>query len=199
MVGNPNHGRLYYRCKASRDFVRQHDSPHPPVLYLREDAVADQIDRFLDQELRSTTLTANIRALADAHHRAEMATFETQDETARLRQIVAECDTKITRYRATLDAGGDPGLIAGWISETSAIRTATLARIGIAAGPPQRLNEDQLAAIVDGLGTLLGILRTADPRDKAEVYSRIGLRMRLRAGAGNDQGRSRVERPRPCA
>jgi hypothetical protein len=30
MVGNPNHGRLYYRCKASRDYVRQHEVAHPP-------------------------------------------------------------------------------------------------------------------------------------------------------------------------
>jgi DNA-binding NarL/FixJ family response regulator len=38
MVGNPNHGRLHYRCKASRDYVRQHGINHPPVLYLCEDA-----------------------------------------------------------------------------------------------------------------------------------------------------------------
>jgi len=100
----------------------------------------------------------------------------------RRRQIVDDCDIKIARYRAALDAGADPVLVAGWITETSAIRATTLARIGIAASPPQRLNEDQIAAIVDGLGTLLGILRAADPRDKAEVYSRIGLRMTYAPG-----------------
>jgi len=51
MVGNPNHGRLHYRCTASRDFVRQHKISHPPALYLREDALADPIDRFLRDEL----------------------------------------------------------------------------------------------------------------------------------------------------
>jgi site-specific DNA recombinase len=165
MVGNPNHGRLYYRCKASRDLVRQHDLPHPPLLYLREDSIADQIDRFLYEELRGDNLAGSIRQLADAHHRAELAAYEANDQSAGLRQTVAECDAKIARYRATLDAGGDPALIAGWISETSAIRAATLARIGIAAGPPQRLSEDQIAALVDGFGSLLGILRAADPRD----------------------------------
>lgn len=35
---------------------------------------------------------------------------------------------------------------------------------------------------MDGLSTLLAILRSADPRDKAEVYSRIGLRMRYEPG-----------------
>jgi len=123
----------------------------------------------------------------------------------RRRQIVDDCDIKIARYRAALDAGADPVLVAGWITETSAIRATTLARIGIAASPPQRLNEDQIAAIVDGLGTLLGILRAADPRDKAEVYSRIGLRMTYAPGpetikaevVSDDLGRVLNVCPRP--
>jgi len=40
MEGSFNHGRLYYRCAASRDFVRQHKISHPPCLYLREDTIA---------------------------------------------------------------------------------------------------------------------------------------------------------------
>lgn len=97
-------------------------------------------------------------------------------------EVIAPPYTKIDRYRATLDAGGDPALIAGWIRETATIRTATLARIGVADGPPQRLNEDHIAAIVEGLGGLLAILKRADPRDKAEIYSRIGLRVRYEPG-----------------
>jgi hypothetical protein len=44
MVGNPNHGRLYYRCTASRDFVRRRQISHPPALYLREDAIIRPVD-----------------------------------------------------------------------------------------------------------------------------------------------------------
>ncbi len=84
MVGNPNHGRLYYRCKASRDFVRQHDVAHPPVLYLREEAIIEPIDRFLRQELSGDTLAANLRSLADAHHRAQLAAYRAGDESERL-------------------------------------------------------------------------------------------------------------------
>jgi hypothetical protein len=40
----------------------------------------------------------------------------------------------------------------------------------------------KIAAIVEGLGGLLAILNRADPRDKAEIYSRIGLRMRYDPG-----------------
>jgi hypothetical protein len=182
MVGNPNHGRLYYRCKASRDFVRQHEIAHPPVLYLREDAIIEPIDRFLQRELRGETLIANLRSLADAQYRAELAERGADDQTDKLRRTIEDCDTKIERYRATLDAGGDPVLIAGWIRETSAIRAAAAATARVTAEPPRRLNEDQIAAIVDGLGGLLDILREADPRDRAELYSRIGLRMTYKPG-----------------
>ncbi|WP_374238211.1 hypothetical protein [Actinoplanes sp. DH11] len=73
MVGNPNRGRLYYRCTASRDYVRQHQISHPPVLYLREDQIIDPIDRFLRDELTGAALADNLRRVADAQHRAALA------------------------------------------------------------------------------------------------------------------------------
>ena len=58
---------------------------------------------------------------------------------------------------------------------------------------------------MDGLGSLLGVLRGADPRDKAELYSRIGLRMTYRPGlktlkaeiVSSDLGRELNVCPRP--
>jgi len=67
MEGSLNHGRLYYRCAASRDYVRQHGIS-PPVPYLREDAIADAVDRFLHGELGERTLTTTLRHMADAQH-----------------------------------------------------------------------------------------------------------------------------------
>ncbi|MEU8230498.1 hypothetical protein AB0C12_12965 [Actinoplanes sp. NPDC048967] len=96
-VGNPNHGRLYYRCKASRDFARQHEIAHPPLLYLRYDTIIEPIDRFLRQELSGSTLTANLHALADAHYRAQLAAYQANDESERLQQRIADCDAKTER------------------------------------------------------------------------------------------------------
>jgi hypothetical protein len=182
MVGNLNHDRLHYRCKATRDFVRQHEVAHPPVRYLREDTIIEPIDHFLHRELSRDNLAATLRSLAEAHHRAQLAAHHANDETEQLHRTIADCDTKIERYRATLDAGGDPALVAGWIRETSTIRTTAVAALRQSAAPPQRPNEDQIAAVVDGLGSLLAVLREADPRDKAELYSRIGLKMTYKPG-----------------
>jgi hypothetical protein len=68
------------------------------------------------------------------------------------------------RYRDTLDAGGDPALIAGWITETTAIKKTAQARLGLTEAPPQRMTGDQLDAIADAFNDLFGPLREADPR-----------------------------------
>jgi site-specific DNA recombinase len=41
---------------------------------------------------------------------------------------------------------------------------------------------DQLDTIAEAFHDLLRLLRDADPRDKAELYSRIGLRMTYQPG-----------------
>ena len=74
-----------------------------------------------------------------------------------------------------MDSGVDVG-------PASAVKAGAAARLGLAAAPPQRLNESQIEAIADGLNSLLALLRAADPRDKAELYARIGLRMTYQPG-----------------
>jgi DNA invertase Pin-like site-specific DNA recombinase len=182
MEGSFNHGRLYYRCAASRDFVRQHKISHPPCLYLREESIVSPVDRFLHQELGTARLHDTLRRLSEAQHRAVAALEDADQRTAELRQTVADCDKKINNYRAALDAGGDPALIAGWIKETAALRSATQTMIGAQRARPERMTEDQIGKIVDGLGGLLGLLHEADPRDRAEVYARIGLRLTYQPG-----------------
>jgi site-specific DNA recombinase len=56
------------------------------------------------------------------------------------------------------------------------------ARLGLTEAPPQRMTADQLDAIAEAFNDLLGLLRGADPPDKAELYSRLGLRMTYQPG-----------------
>ncbi|WP_204299905.1 hypothetical protein [Actinoplanes campanulatus] len=120
--------------------------------------------------------------MAEAQYRAALAAHDTAGEIQQLRQAIADADAKISRYRATLDAGGDPALIANWISETTTIKKAAQARLGLTEVPPQRMSADQVDAIAEAFDDLFRLLRDADPRDKAELCSRIGLRMIYRPG-----------------
>jgi site-specific DNA recombinase len=122
MSRSVNHSRIYYRCKASRDYARQRGIAHPPVLYLRQESITDPVDRFLTEELGNTRLANTLHRIADASHRAALAEHQQHDDAPKLRETIAECDAKIARYRATLDAGGDPALVAGWIGETTTIK-----------------------------------------------------------------------------
>jgi site-specific DNA recombinase len=37
------------------------------------------------------------------------------------------------------------------------------------------MSKDEIASIVNGLADLLAVLRDADPTDKSEIYSQLGL------------------------
>jgi len=53
---------------------------------------------------------------------------------AALRAQIATCDAKIARYKAPLDAGADPAVVAGWITTSQASglrRWRSCGRLGI--------------------------------------------------------------------
>jgi site-specific DNA recombinase len=105
----------------------------------------DRPDRPLPaDELTGRTLKDNLRQVAEAEYRAALAAQDVTGEVEKVRQTIAETDVKITRYRAALDAGGDPALIAGWISEATTIEKPAQARLRLPEAPPQRMTGDQL-------------------------------------------------------
>jgi hypothetical protein len=94
---------------------------------------------------------------------------------------VAECDAKLARYRAALDAGADPTVVAGWIAETQTDRRQAGERhhaaTAEAAHAPSRFTEQEIIAIVEALGDMVAALRQAEPEHKLEVYRSLGLRL----------------------
>jgi hypothetical protein len=54
--------------------------------------------------------------------------------------------------------------------------------LGATPKAPERMSEEQIAMIVEGLGGMLALLHRADPHDKAEIYSRLGLQLTYRPG-----------------
>ena len=99
-------------------------------------------------------------------------------KTDAARKRLAECNRRLTRYRAALDSGADPSVVTTWIAEVQAERLAAEVELERATGHGNgRLSRDQLAALVNGLGNLLDVLAHAAPQDKAEVYRQLGLRL----------------------
>ena len=68
--------------------------------------------------------------------------------------------------------------MARWITETEAERAKHQAT---KRATPQRaapsMSRDEIESIVTALSDLLTVLRRADPADKAEIYTQLGLRL----------------------
>jgi site-specific DNA recombinase len=175
MQGSANHGRAHYRCRYPSEYAIANELDHPRNVYVREDQILGPLDGWLAQVFDPGQLDTTLDALEAA---ADSTDDTDQAKTQAARRRVAKCDTRLARYRAALEAGTDPVVVSAWIAEVQAERLAAEVELDRAAGRRnQRMSRDQLAALVNGLGNLLGVLASAAPEDKAEVYRRLGLRL----------------------
>jgi site-specific DNA recombinase len=93
---------------------------------------------------------------------------------SRLQRAIADCDERLTKYRKALDAGTDPVVVAGWMSEVQGERQKAEREIGLAQ-PAGQLTKKQIRALVTSLKDIGAVLATADPKLKAQVYDELEI------------------------
>lgn len=173
MQGQYNHGDAYYRCRFPQEYALANQVEHPRNVYLREDALTDPLDTWLASAFAPHRIEQTITAMADAQpldHPPGLATAA--------RAIITECDAKLERYRAALDAGANPAVVTGWIAQTQTERARAETDLRAMAGTsPRRMTGTEITSLVTVLGDIATVLRDADPADKAEVYRQLGLRL----------------------
>ncbi|HEX5997116.1 MAG TPA: hypothetical protein VFY84_18415 [Jiangellales bacterium] len=94
--------------------------------------------------------------------------------------ILAGYDAKLDRYRAALEAGAEPAVVAGWIAETQAERKRALDQLAkTTSSPPSTvlLTPEQITTLIDDLGDLVTALKDAEPDHKFEVYRALHLKL----------------------
>jgi hypothetical protein len=164
----------YYRCRFPSEYALANRVHHPLNVTLRQDALLEPLDAWLASKFEPPHLSTTIDELAAA----TIGQPETPAEEDEINAKIAECDRKLARYRATLDAGADPAIVARWITETGAERAKHQAT---KRATPQRaapsMSRDEIVSVVTALSDLLTVLRRADPADKAEIYTQIDLRL----------------------
>jgi site-specific DNA recombinase len=173
MQGNWNHGHAHYRCRYPQEYALANNVDHPLAVYVREDAVTPALDAWLATAFAPSQIEATLTALDHAQP-------DESPSSDPLRGVIADCDRKLTRHRAALEAGADPALVTAWIAEVQAeraIAVAALGRRGKAEPSRPKLTRQQIKDLVDGLGGLLAILHEADPDDKAEIYRELGMKL----------------------
>jgi site-specific DNA recombinase len=174
MQGHWVNDRAHYRCRYPSEYAGSKELEHPRNVFLREDLVVPALDRWLASLFTRTHLPATIKALAEAQEidvdpgRADML------EAAR--RTVADCDQRLAKYRAGLEAGMDPGLVAQWTAEVRAQRLQAEQQL---RPPPEvrHLSEAEIAQLVGSIRDVVKTLSRADAASKAAVYRELGLRL----------------------
>ena len=180
MEGTWNHDRAHYRCRFLSEYAAANRIDHPRSVYLREDAVLPSLDGWLAELFEPANLQATIDALA-ASFRPD--TSLNDEAAAHARQRLNELDEQLRRYRAALDAGADPAVVAGWIADAQARRAAAERQLcRRPTSKPDRMSRDHIEAIVTTLGDVVATIREAHPEDKAQIYGRLGLQFTYHPG-----------------
>jgi site-specific DNA recombinase len=94
---------------------------------------------------------------------------------------IEDASLKMARYRAALDAGGDPGEIGKWIAEAKAQRLQAESELHQATSKTT-LNREQITELIEQCADIAADLRDAEPSDMASTYQKLGLRLTYHPG-----------------
>ncbi|MEU8108407.1 recombinase family protein [Nonomuraea muscovyensis] len=170
MKGNWNNQQAYYRCRFPAQYAITNDLDHPKVVYLRESEILDEVDGWLGTAFGPDRLERTIAAMA------EQAIDPSEAALIDLRKRLTHCDRKLSQYRSALNAGGDPIEISSWINETKSERARLEGELK-ALPTAQRISVAEIRAMIEEVGDLVRLVSEADPDDKAELYTQLGLKL----------------------
>jgi site-specific DNA recombinase len=173
MPGSFNNGVHYYRCVFPQQYAKVKGMDHPRSVYIRESAITEPLDRWLARLFSTDNLDETCAALAAAGDPDEGAAARFKSAE----RMIADCDRRLGQYRSALDAGADTAVVAGWIAEVQTERlTAERDLRRLTTGKP--LDEKEIRIFVESLHDVASLLRTADPKLKADVYAEMGVSIR---------------------
>jgi len=171
MQGQPNHGRTYYRCRFPSEYAMTAEIDHPATIYVREEPIITALDQWLARLFDPQHIDDTCRILAGAAEPNPGA----QAQTEATRRQLADCDVRLAKYRAALEAGADPATVAAWTREVQGQRLAA-ERALAAAAPARAITPTGLRGAVGDAGRLVRKLAKADPTLRAELYQGLGVR-----------------------
>jgi site-specific DNA recombinase len=179
----------YYRCRYPREYALASHVRHPGNVYLPEAGILPAIDNWLSVIFAPHRLTRTIREMESAQPPAPAGPALKPDQD--IRAAIADCDARLARYQAALDAGADPQTVAEWTRQVKADRAAALARDASHARshPGRQLTQDDISALITSLGDLRNVIRDAGAAEKAAIYDRLGLKITFKP----EQARIRAE------
>jgi hypothetical protein len=97
------------------------------------------------------------------------------DHRRAAQQVLADCQRRLDRHRAALEAGTDPVVVQQWIAEVTVTRAAAEAQLRDARTAPDGLTPEQVRDLLEQAGGLVDALAHSDPALRAQLYEELGI------------------------
>ena len=169
--------QAHYRCKLPSEYALANKVEHPPTIYIKESAVVPALDEWIASVLEPSNLDATCEAVAAAQGPADQDVARAEAAVRKL----ADCDERLRKYRAALDAGADATVVAGWMAEVQAEKLRAEQEL-VRSKPADAFDAEAIRALVERLGPMEAVLAEASYEAKAELYNSLGLELTFDAG-----------------
>ncbi|MFF7712695.1 hypothetical protein [Streptomyces sp. NPDC007988] len=170
---------VYYRCEFTDQEQALHpELEHPRTVNLREDILCRALDSWVARAFAPDRLTAAITALDHASAAASSAESPTPEQ-GQARQAIKECERRLARYQAALEAGADPAVVTRWINEAQRDKEAAQTKLDTLPAAARKkeppLNAQQIREITARLGDIARRIYAVDADKKGPIYEALGI------------------------
>ncbi|MEU9479534.1 hypothetical protein [Streptomyces sp. NPDC048191] len=191
--------RINYRCEFKEEEAPLYpDLTHPRTVYLREDTVCQALDRWIARAFAPDRLSATIEALSHASAAASIAEPQTPEQ-AQARHAIKECERRLARYQAALDAGVHPTVVTQWINEAQRDKDAAQKKLDAHPAVHRKkqspLDARQIGEITESFGDIAQRMQTAAVEKKGPLYDALGITIRYEHETRTTTVRSRPSSP----
>jgi site-specific DNA recombinase len=163
-------GEAYYRCRYPAEYAAASGFQHPKSVYLREVDLVGRLDDWLAELFSPAHLDHTCQTLATASR-----SDPTRHQRRAAQQVLADCQRRLDRYRAALEAGTDPAIVQQWIAEVTAMRAAAEVQLRDSRTAPEGLTPEQVRGLLEQAGGLVDALDRSDPAVRAQLYEELGI------------------------
>ncbi|MGI5135497.1 recombinase family protein [Streptomyces sp. CA-106110] len=191
--------RVYYRCELKEQEAALHPGPdHPRTVNLREDVVCRALDSWVARAFAPDRLTAALTALSHASTAASTSQTQTPEQ-AQARHTIKECERRLARYQAALEAGADPAVVTQWINEAQRDKEAAQRKLDALPAATRtrepQLTVEQIGAITERLGNIAQRIEVVDADKKGPLYEALGITISYEHATRTATVRSRPSSP----
>ncbi|MFD0503624.1 recombinase family protein [Streptomyces chiangmaiensis] len=190
---------VYYRCEfKDQEQALSPDLTHRRTIYLREDVVCRALDQWIARAFAPDRLTATIEALTLASAAASTSVTHTPEQ-AQARQAIKDCERRLARYQAALDAGADPAVVTQWINEAQRDKEAARKKLDtlltVTRKKESPLDAQQIREMTESLGNIAERIQAADTDKKGPLYETLGITISYEHATRTATVRSRPSSP----